>query len=90
MSELRKIQYNCRKATYLIEKRMLDKITLREKIELRIHLAGCSVCRLFDAQSQAINRLTKQFFQTMEKNVKLDEEYKAQLHSMIEEKIKER
>ena len=62
MSELRKIQYNCRKATYLIEKRMLDKITLREKIELRIHLAGCSVCTLYNKQSRVIHQMVQQLF----------------------------
>ncbi len=89
MSKLREIQYNCKKATYLIEKRMLDKITFREKIELRIHLAGCSVCRLFDQQSQIINKLTRQLFHDRSKNITLDDEYKNQLHQQIEKELQE-
>ncbi len=38
MSQLKKIQYNCKKATFLIEKKMLSRITFREHIELRIPL----------------------------------------------------
>lgn len=89
MSKLREIQYNCKKATYLIEKRMLDKITFRENIELRIHLAGCSVCRLFDQQSQIINKLTRQLFHDRSKNITLDDEYKNQLHQQIEKELQE-
>jgi hypothetical protein len=88
MSELKKIQYNCRKATFLIEKRMIDKITFREAIELRIHLAGCSVCKLFDQQSQLINKMVRQLLMpTNATGIKLDDTYKQQLHDRIEEEI---
>lgn len=88
MSELKKIQYNCRKATFLIEKRMIDKITFRETIELRIHLAGCSVCKLFDQQSQLINKMVRQLFTPANAaDIKLDDTYKQQLHDRIEEEI---
>ena len=62
MGPLKKIQYNCKKATFLIEKKMIDKLTFREKIELRIHLAGCSVCRLYQQQSEMINEMVQQLF----------------------------
>jgi hypothetical protein len=86
MSELRKIQYNCKKATFLIEKRMLSKITFREKIELRIHLAGCSVCKVFDRQSKMINTMVRQFF-TAPASITLDENYKKELHERIEDEL---
>lgn len=56
MNRLKKIQHNCRKATLLIEKQQFGKIGFREKIELRIHLAGCSVCKLFEKQSAVISQ----------------------------------
>ena len=88
MNELKKIQYNCKKATFLIEKRMLSKITFREKIELRIHLAGCSVCRVFDQQSQMINTMVRQLFNNADKSsIKLDDEYKKNLHDRIEDEL---
>jgi hypothetical protein len=88
MNELKKIQYNCRKATFLIEKRMIGKITFREAIELRIHLAGCSVCRLFEKQSLLINKMVQQLFAPINTTeVRLDDSYKKELHNRIEEAI---
>jgi hypothetical protein len=88
MNELKKIQYNCRKATFLIEKRMIGKITFREAIELRIHLAGCSVCRLFEKQSVLINKMVQQLFAPINSTVvTLDDNYKKELHNRIEEEI---
>ena len=55
MNELKKILYNCKKATLLVEKRAFSKITFREEIELRIHLLGCSACLLYKKQSKMIN-----------------------------------
>jgi len=85
MNALKKIQYNCNKATFLIEKRMLDKITLREKVELYIHLAGCLPCRLFAEQSHNINLMVKQLFQ--KPAAKLGDDEKQQMHNLIEQEI---
>jgi len=32
---------------------------MREKLELKIHLAGCSMCRVFERQSIEINNSNK-------------------------------
>ncbi len=88
MNQLKKIQYNCKQATFLIEKRQLSKLTFREVIELRIHLAGCSVCKLYDKQSQMITAMVKQLFDHSNKNeIKLDDSYKKELHDLIEDEI---
>ena len=89
MNGLRKIQHNCAKATFLIEKKLAGKITLRQRLELKIHLAGCSVCRLFQQQSIAINKMIKELFRASEqKDVSLDEAFKKDLQDRIEEKLK--
>jgi hypothetical protein len=89
MNELNKIRHNCRKATFLIEKKLAGKITLRERLELKIHLAGCSVCRLFLQQSVAINKMIKDLFKASEqKDVSLDEAFKKDLQERIEEELK--
>ena len=36
MDELTKIAYNCKKATYLIEKQDIGEITLREKLGTKV------------------------------------------------------
>ena len=85
---LKEIVYNCRKATYLIEKRQLGSITLREKLELQIHLAGCSVCKTFLKQSVLINKMVHDLFQsTSVKELKLDDQFKKELQERIEDQL---
>ncbi len=86
-AELKKIAYNCRKATYLIEKKQLTKITVRERLELKIHLAGCSVCKTFERQSIIINRMVKEVLGKGNIEFSLEEDYKVRLQEKIEEKI---
>ena len=89
MTTLKQIQNNCKKATYLIEKKQIGKITLWEKIQLRIHLAGCSVCKIFQRQSILINRLAKDFFtRSSSPGPTLDESFKKDLQERIDAEIK--
>ena len=88
MSELKKIAYNCRKATFLIEKKQIDRLTLREKLELKIHLAGCSVCRTFQQQSIVINKMVRDLLHSAQnREITLDKEFKDELQNRIEEEL---
>jgi hypothetical protein len=89
MNKLKKIQYNCKHATFLIEKKQIAGLTLWERIELRIHLAGCSVCRTFQKQSILINRWLRELFQTAGQNEgRLDAAFKEELQERIEEELR--
>ncbi|HEY4195647.1 MAG TPA: hypothetical protein VGM63_08925 [Mucilaginibacter sp.] len=88
MGPLKKIQYNCEKATFLIEKKLISKITFREKIELRIHLAGCSVCRIYQKQTGKINEMVRHLFHSAENaDTHLNEDFKKDLQNRIEEEL---
>lgn len=88
MGALKKIQYNCKKATFLIEKKMIGRITLREQLELRIHLFGCSVCRIYQKQTIKITEMIRQLFNNaVNKETKLDDEFKKDLQDRIEEEL---
>jgi len=90
MNRLKKIQYDCRKATFLIEKKQHGPISVREWLELKIHLAGCSVCRLFQRQSLAINRMIHSILRSPEvKDIKMDEPFKKNLQDEIIRKLNE-
>jgi hypothetical protein len=87
-SELRKIAYNCREATFLIEKKQIGSITPFEKMKLKIHLAGCSVCRIFEKQSITINRMVKELFSTSKHTeLKLDDGFKKDMQERIEREL---
>lgn len=86
-AELRKIAYNCRKATFLIEKQQIGKIALREKMELKMHLAGCSICVTFMQQSAVINQMARKLFNSDYRELKLDEGFKEQLQKRINNQL---
>jgi len=86
-AELKKIAYNCKKATYLIEKQQIGKITLKEKLELKIHLTGCSICITFMQQSAVINQMARHLFQQDKTELKLDEGFKKELQQRIDHKL---
>jgi hypothetical protein len=77
---LKNIIYNCKQATFLIEKRSLGKITAAEAFQLQVHLRGCSVCKIYQRQSLLINRLFIDFPTTM---LKLDDSFKSSLQEQI-------
>jgi hypothetical protein len=83
MSALKRIAFNCRKATFLIEKKNLASISIQEEIELKLHLAGCSVCQLFQKQSFLIDKMVKKHFFTDKTKVVLDENFKKDLSKRI-------
>jgi hypothetical protein len=87
MGPIMKIAYNCRKATFLIEKQQISRITLREKIELKIHLAGCSICKIFQQQSILINKMMGKHFADQHADIVLDEDFKDQLQQKINKQL---
>lgn len=88
MGAIKKIQYNCRHATYLIEKRQHRSLSVKERIQLAIHLSGCSVCRLFQQQSRMINRMIHGLLQSPESGShKLDETVKREMQEKINERL---
>ena len=88
MSRLRDIVYNCKQATFLIEKKLIGKITLREKIRLHIHFYGCSVCKLFNKQSSMMNAMLKQLLiKNGQPDIKLDEDFKTDMQHRIEDEL---
>ena len=88
MNNLKKIIRNCRQATLLIEKKSITRLTLRESLTLRIHLAGCSFCRLFDKQSQVINQMVRELFRDSQNpSITLSDDFKKTLQNRIEEEL---
>lgn len=88
-AELKKIAYNCRKATFLIEKQQIGRITLGEKMELQLHLAGCSICVTFMQQSAVINQMVRKIFNAEHSELKLDEGFKKQLQIRIDNQLEQ-
>lgn len=86
-AELKKIAYNFRKATFLIEKQQIGNITPGEKMELKIHLAGCCICVTFMQQSVVINKAARKLFNMDSMELKLDVGFKEQLQKQINNQL---
>jgi hypothetical protein len=88
MSYLKKIIHNCKQATFLVDKKATSRLSFREMIELRIHLYGCSFCRIYKKQSRVINEMVQELFHSsMKRDSKLNEEFKNELQERIEEEL---
>ncbi len=88
MGVLSKITRNCNHATFLIEKKLIKPLSLRERIFLKIHLIGCDACRLYQEQTIRISQMIKNLFkESPAGNVTLDEVVKKEMQDRIEEKL---
>ncbi|MBC8034064.1 MAG: hypothetical protein H7Y03_07970 [Chitinophagaceae bacterium] len=88
MDWLKKTQENCKKATSLIERRSFTPLTPRQYIDLKIHLAGCSWCRLYASQSKMISSVMQQILNTpQEEEAKLEKQYKDAMQKKINDKM---
>jgi len=88
MNGLKSVIYNCRKATFLIDKRMNGKISFRESIELRVHLIGCDVCSLYVKQSEKINEMIKALLKApAATEIRLDDNFKKELQVQIDDQL---
>jgi len=83
-----KIEYDCKKATFLIERSQGEVLTKREKLELKIHLTGCFICRTYQQQSLLISAMMRNFLAiNTPLDIKLSDEFKKNLAAQITGKI---
>ncbi len=91
MPTLKDIAYNCKQATYLIEKKQFGEISLKERLQLKYHLTGCSVCRIYQKQSIYITAvLQRKYAQFSFSQPLLGDDYKKDLQNQINAILKSR
>jgi len=50
---------SCQKASYIIEKREVSKLSLWEKFSLKFHLMICALCRKYESDSKILAKILK-------------------------------
>lgn len=75
---------SCKKATELIEKRLVVKLTVVEKIQLKMHTAVCSNCSTYESQSDIIENCIAKIHQPDNKPMKLSSKRKEQILKQFE------
>ena len=54
---MNKMFLSCLKATELIEKKLHFKLSLTEKIRLKMHKAMCDACTMYEKQSNVLDKV---------------------------------
>lgn len=57
ISVVQRMLLTCKTASEYIEKRKNNSLTLKERMQLKVHLLICKVCRYYDEQSAIIDKL---------------------------------
>lgn len=57
------IMLSCRKASELIEKRLIFRLSMKEKIQLKMHTSVCEACSHYQKQSEKLDHLIKEHLQ---------------------------
>ncbi|MFL9481447.1 hypothetical protein ACI6Q2_01635 [Chitinophagaceae bacterium LWZ2-11] len=72
----------CKKATYLLSKKEERKLSFLEKIQIKMHVTVCSLCRLFEQQTWLIGKNAPHTHE--HSNIKLSEEAKQRIARLLE------
>lgn len=90
MNWLKNTLFNCREATYLIEKKTDSGITFKQNLQLYLHLLGCGMCKLYKRQSAVIQKLISDMMAEMDESgeIKLSDETKKRLQNEIDSRLK--
>ena len=73
------LMFSCKKATELIEKRLVTRLSSIEKIQLKMHTVMCKRCTSYEKQSEIIEKSLKDIHQHKGKSLKLPAEKKEEL-----------
>ena len=73
-----------------MEKKQVGSLTIGGKLQLNVHMAGCSGCRMFEQQSILINKLVHKLFHEplVTGGIKLGNDFKKKMQDQIIEKMK--
>lgn len=51
------LMLSCKKATELIDKKFVTKLSVKEKVMLRMHTSMCDACTAYQKQSKVLDEL---------------------------------
>ncbi len=74
---------SCKKATELIEKKLLVKLSFKEKMQLEMHKSMCSACTTYEKQSKKLDEIFHIHFQH------IDTAQPESTHEGLKKKIKD-
>lgn len=83
MGYLNKILNNCNEASLLALKSKEEKISIKEKFEMKFHVLFCKCCKNFIKQSGKIDESLNAFFSSNETIVKASDSFKSKMKEKL-------
>jgi hypothetical protein len=85
MAYFKRILNNCVEASLLALKDKEEKITLKQKFEMKFHIFFCKCCKNFTKQSSQIDESMKAYFQDMDNKppVQASADFKARMKEQL-------
>lgn len=79
--------YSCKRASELIDRRTVDKLSFSERTRLRLHLSMCKKCSSYAQHSEFVDLAVQRLLDTPLKNPdkKLDEKTRESIIRKIKE-----
>lgn len=83
---------SCKKATFLIEKSQVRRLSLLQRLQLKVHLKICDGCFNYQKQSLFIEGVLKSGYADFSNTAefKLSEKSKSLIQKTIEDKLKKK
>jgi hypothetical protein len=83
MAYFNRILNNCAEASLLALKNEEEKITLKQKFEMKFHIFFCKCCKNFAKQSPMIDESLKKYFGSDQPLEKASEDFKSKLKEQL-------
>ncbi|MDO4228479.1 MAG: hypothetical protein Q4C98_01575 [Capnocytophaga sp.] len=77
----------CKEATFLIEKKLHGRLSFREKIQLKAHLAICKLCAAYNQKAILLHKTLQKYF--IQKKTEIDtNSAESDFKNRIKERLK--
>ncbi|HET9056761.1 MAG TPA: hypothetical protein VFN30_07935 [Chitinophagaceae bacterium] len=85
MGYLKKILNNCNETSLLILKNKEEKLSFRQKLEMKFHIYFCKCCENFEKQSNQIDKSLKAYFESINDRpaVKVSDDFKQRVKEKL-------
>jgi hypothetical protein len=83
MAYFNRILNNCAEASLLALKNEEEKITLKQKFEMKFHILFCKCCKNFVKQSPLIDKSMKAYFDSTQPPQKASQDFKSKMKAQL-------
>jgi Putative zinc-finger len=82
-----RVMPSCRDVSELVSRAMDERLSLRKRLSIRLHLSMCSLCRRYEKQLRLLRQATQHYADPEENEVEasLSPEAKARLEKALED-----